>query len=792
LNGPSAAPAGARRPGVWLAAGAALLAVALAAAGSGLRPPPPRPPTAPPGAFSADRALARLRPVLAAAGEATGAPGTGKASAPEGPGGRSREGGGPHPVGSAANARVRDRLVEELGALGLRPEVHTSFACGRYRFCAQVSNVLARVPGRGSGKAVLLAAHHDSVPAGPGAADDGVGLAVALEAARALVAEPAARDVLLLLDDGEEIGLAGAEAFLRHPLAREVGAVVNLEARGTGGPALVFETAGPGAFVAARLADLPTPMASSAFTAVYRLLPNDTDLTVLAALGVPGANLALVEGGVRYHTPRDDLAHLEAASVQHMGESALALVRALAAAPQPAEPGEAVYFDLLGRVLVRFPEGLARPLALLALGLALGAGAMEIRRGRTRPRRVALGLLGSAAALVAAAASGSLAGRALGLDPILRPWVATPAPLVASFVAGGALGAALAAAIAAAGAGPDGLRAAVRVVLGAGAVALATALPGASHLLLVPALAAGGLGAAGSLRRDPGAGPATDVAIALAAGVVLFPVAWLLEPALGHGAGPAVSTAVAIAALPLAPLAAGLPPGARRRLAAGLAASAAGLALAARSLPYAGEDAPERVVVCFHQDADTGQARILASPDLERLPGAVRAAAAFSGERVLPFGWAALRPSFAAPVAPLPLPGPELEIRSLSREGEGLRLRARLRSPRGAEEGHVAVPPGTRVVAAAIDGLAVPPTPPRVARWFGDWAVLRNATLPPEGTELDLLLAGPEPIEIQIGDQSSGLPPAAALVAAARPAAAVTAQEGDVTLFTQTVRLTVR
>ena len=776
MSGDPAVPPDERRAARWLVAAVALLAAALGAAWAGLRPPSARPASAPAREFSAARALDRLRDVLAASGE---------------PGGAGPGGGGAHPVGSAAGARVRERLVEELRALGLRPEVQEAFACGRYRFCAHVANVLARVPGRRPGKAVLLAVHHDSVPAGPGAADDGAGLAVALEAARALVAEPPARDVLLLLDDGEEIGLAGAEAFLRHPLAREVGAVVNLEARGTGGPALLFETAGPGAFVAARLAAAPSPVASSAFAAVYRLLPNDTDLTALAALGVPGANLALVEGSARYHTPRDDLAHLEAASVQHMGENALALLRAFAAAPPPAaEAGEAIFFDVLGLGVARFPQGLARPLAALALGLALAVAARDVRRGRTRLRGVLAGLAAGAAGLAVAAAAGFLEGRALGLDPVLRPWVATPGPLVASFLAGGALGAALAAAAGARRAGPDGLRAAVRIALGVGAAALAAALPGASYLLLVPALVSVALAAATG--RGRAAGPASDLATALAAGVVLFPVAWLLHPALGHAAGPAVAVAVALAALPLAPLAAGLRPRGRRWLVAGTAAMAAALAMAARARPAADADAPERIVVYFHQDAGSGRARVLASPDLGRLPPAVRSAAPFSAGAAVPFGWGALRPSFEAPAAPLPLPGPELEVRSLAREGGGVRLRGRLRSPRGAGEGQVAVPPGTKVRAAALDGVSVPPSPERVARWFGDWTVIRHATLPSAGTELELWLAGPGPFDIQVADLSAGLPPEAARVAAARPPDAGTAQEGDVTIFTRTLRLEVR
>ncbi|MEI6225053.1 MAG: M20/M25/M40 family metallo-hydrolase, partial [Deltaproteobacteria bacterium] len=350
-------------------AGLLLLAALLAATWLGLEPPSPVPSSAPPGSFSAERALPRLRRVLDAAGD-----------------------GVPHPAGSEAGRRVRDAVVAELRALGIEPRVVDSLTCNRYLTCTPVSNVIARIPGRARGPAVLVSAHHDSVPAGPGAADDGSGVAIVLELARALRAEPAGADVILLVDDAEEAGLGGAEAFLNDPAAREVGAIVNLEARGTGGPSLLFETTGGSAAIVRRFAEgARRPMGSSLLSTVYRLLPNDTNLTVLRRLGVPGANLAFVDGAVRYHTPRDDLAHLDPRSVQHQGENALGLVRAFSG-PIAAE-GAAVWFDLLGLVVVRFPEGLALPAALAALFLALGAAVADARRGLAGAGRIALGAL---------------------------------------------------------------------------------------------------------------------------------------------------------------------------------------------------------------------------------------------------------------------------------------------------------------------------------------------------------------------------------------------------------------
>ena len=299
--------------------GVTLLGGLAAAAAAGLRPTPPRHAGDAPGEFSAARAERIL-------GDLVGD-------------------GAPHPVGSAAAARVLERVVAELRRLGLEPRVQETFACGVYGMCATVRNVVARLEGRVPGRAVLLMAHHDSVPAGPGAGDDGAGVAALLEAARALRHHPPWRPVILLVDDGEEGGLVGAAAFASsHPWAPEVGAVVNLEARGTSGASLLFQTSGDDLWLA-RLAGraLPHPVASSLFAEIYRRLPNDTDLSVFRPLGLPGLDFAFVGDAGRYHTPLDDLAHLDRDSLQHQGENALAAVRALAAADLEAPPPGGAY-----------------------------------------------------------------------------------------------------------------------------------------------------------------------------------------------------------------------------------------------------------------------------------------------------------------------------------------------------------------------------------------------------------------------------------------------------------------
>jgi hypothetical protein len=282
----------------------------------------------------------------------------------------------PHPAGSPENAVVRDRILAELKAAGYAPEVQSAFQCApneRNPGCTAVENIIAVHKGTGAadGKAVLASAHYDSVPAGPGAGDDGVGVAVVLDLARAFSARTTRNDVIFLITDGEETGLRGARAFAeRHPLMRRVGAVVNLEARGASGPSMMFET-GPGN---ARLMDLfaravARPSASSVSYEVYKLLPNDTDFSVYRKLGLSGFNFAFSNSASLYHSARDNLQYLDRRSLQHMGEHAFEVTGALADADLATltAHSDASFFVIFGLVTVVWPAAINTPLALAAL-----------------------------------------------------------------------------------------------------------------------------------------------------------------------------------------------------------------------------------------------------------------------------------------------------------------------------------------------------------------------------------------------------------------------------------------
>src|SRR5690606_14144626 len=119
-----------------------------------------------------------------------------------------------------------------------------------------------------------------------------------LEIARILRDEaPRQNPVIILLSDGEEPGLLGAEAFVaEHDWADDVGVVVNLEARGTAGQSILFETTENNDWlIDTFIAHAPIPVTSSLYDEIYQLLPANTDLTVYQTAGMAGVNFAFME-----------------------------------------------------------------------------------------------------------------------------------------------------------------------------------------------------------------------------------------------------------------------------------------------------------------------------------------------------------------------------------------------------------------------------------------------------------------------------------------------------------------
>lgn len=222
----------------------------------------------------------------------------------------------------------------------------------------------------------MLMAHYDSAPRAYGAADDGAGVAAILETARALRAGPALKnDIIILLTDGEEAGLLGANAFAAsHPWMKDVGLIMNFEARGNSGLSLLFETGPNNSAVIQTVARSGAhPLGSSLFYALYKLLPNDTDFTVFRRRNIQGLNFAFGENLDAYHSPFDTAGNLSTASLQHHGSYALELAPQFGAMDLKElnkARGDDVFFDWLGTYFVAYRQAWVIPGEVLAtLGL---------------------------------------------------------------------------------------------------------------------------------------------------------------------------------------------------------------------------------------------------------------------------------------------------------------------------------------------------------------------------------------------------------------------------------------
>ncbi|MEV4660566.1 M28 family peptidase [Micromonospora echinofusca] len=745
------------RPRRRLAAAVAALA-ALAAVGAGtlldLRTPAPRPADAPPGEFSATRAYEHVEVVAART----------------------------HVAGSPANDQVRAHVEGVLRGLGLETEVQDTVApeAGQLSGAAggatlaRVRNVVARLPGTDPTGKVFLVSHYDSVQSGPGGNDDAAGTSTILEVARALATGPRPRnDIVFVLTDAEEACLCGAAAFASsHPLAADGGVVLNLEARGSTGPVIMFETSRDNAaLVDAFGRAAPHPVGTSFAVEIYRALPNDTDFTAFLDEDFVGLNSAYIDGGAIYHTPLDTPAAMDRASLQHHGDNALGLAREFGRVDLTAlDAGhDATYFPVPGG-LVRYPGWLVLPLALLALAAVTALGWLALRRGRTTGGRLAAGfglallplvLAPLGAQLLWAAITALRPGYAELLDPYRPTWyrlavVALAAAVLFTWYA-----------LTRRRVGPAALAIGGLGWLAVLGVLLAVLVPGGAYLVTLPALAGALAGlVALSVRID---GPWPVVAATLAAAVavvVLLPTVVLLFPALGMamgGVAALVAVLLGLAALPVVDL---LHPqaGGQRAMAAlrarrlgALPAGAAALAMAVFAgvgLAVDRFDAahPAPTHLMYALDAGTGQARWLSheedpQPWTDGYVDGVTEVADFPG-----LGDAELR---AGPAQAANLPAPKLEVLADTTAGAERTLRLRLVPQRQVRLTTLHVDAATAtVLRAEVAGRAVP-VEAREGRWgFG----LVFHAPPPEGIEVTLTVtpkAGQ--VALRAMDASDGL-----------------------------------
>jgi hypothetical protein len=352
---------------------------------------------------------------------------------------------GPRPTGSPANVAARAYLVDQLRLFGFDVRTQTVDASRpEYGRTMRVTNIIATRAGSRS-DAIALVAHYDSVAIAPGAMDDGIGTAVALESARILVAAPALRHTLVvLLTDGEEFGLMGAVGAMGDAeLRARLKGYINLESTGSTGPAILFES-GPNnePLIRAWAAATPRPHGASYALEIYKRLPNDTDFSILKAAGIPGLNMAPVGNSHAYHTSRDTADRVSAETLLHMGESTVTTMRAMDALDRLAGDRDVRFASVGERTVIILADWQGRLLAVLALGLGLVAWIRMVRHlaAGDAIRFVATALWGILALLSAAAAMVGASWLLTTSSAVHHPWYAAPMRAGALIAVSGVLG----------------------------------------------------------------------------------------------------------------------------------------------------------------------------------------------------------------------------------------------------------------------------------------------------------------------------------------------------------------
>jgi hypothetical protein len=522
--------------------------------------PAPKPASAPPDEFSSARAMVTLQELA----------GNGVA----------------HPIGTRANQHVRDLIYARLRALGYRVDMQQKFACTWLPACGYTENLIAKLPDA-KGAEVVLVAHYDSVPAGPGATDDGVGVASLIEIARAVKSEKHRNPITFLITDGEEGGLLGAEAFVADDyFPRNAKVMINIENRGTYGPSNMFETSRHNRWLIRHLArSLERPHATSFFYAIYTLLPNDTDVTAFKRAGKAAVNFAAIRGVNWYHTPLDNIAHVNARTLQHHGDNLLATARGLADADLDAQSNDdASYFDILQFTLIWWPAGATIWICVASLVLLVFAAR------KTNPRAMTFGVLAMFAAILISLFAGGVLSWLARLRSDGVNWVGHPLPSVLAMALIGIAASLCAAALFRKWSDERAMLFGAAFVWHAIAFVLAITITGASYLFLVPALV---LTICALARANE---TAISAVTATAAAIIFCPLVILFYDALGGRMMTVIAIFVAILTTLVAPLFA------RLRLAAVTAVLALLCTVIALALPQWTHEKPRILSLAYVSD----------------------------------------------------------------------------------------------------------------------------------------------------------------------------------------------
>ncbi|PHR73671.1 MAG: peptidase M28 [Lutibacter sp.] len=318
----------------------------------------------------------------------------------------------PHYVGNEEHKNVRDYLVSELEDLGLQVELQDQIAINnKWKAATNTTNIIAKIEGSDTNsKALLLLTHYDSaVHSSLGASDAGSGVVTILEGVRAFLAanKTPKNDIIILFSDAEEIGLLGANAFVNHhSWTKNVGLVLNFEARGSGGPSyMLLETNGGNKELikAFNNAKPNFPVANSLMYSIYKMLPNDTDLTVFREeANINGFNFAFIDDHFDYHTAQDTYERLDRNTLEQQGDYIMTLLPYFANSnlENLNATSDNVYFSFPKIGLVTYPFSWVLPTFIAAIIIFFILIFIGIKRKKLTIKEMLIGFIPFVSSLI--------------------------------------------------------------------------------------------------------------------------------------------------------------------------------------------------------------------------------------------------------------------------------------------------------------------------------------------------------------------------------------------------------
>ncbi|XP_032591129.1 endoplasmic reticulum metallopeptidase 1 [Drosophila grimshawi] len=231
-----------------------------------------------------------------------------------------------------------------------------------------VQNVAAKLTSKNSksNSYLLINSHFDSKPETPSAGDDCFMVATMLEILRVMATteQTFENPIVFLFNGAEESSMLASHGFVnQHKWAPNLKAVINLDAAGSGGREILFQSGPKNSWLVDYYnSHVKHPFGHTLGEEIYQtgMLPSDSDYTQFKT-HMPGLDIGQCVNGFIYHTKYDKIDVIPQESVQNTGENLLGLVRGLSNATElhnseMHNKGNAIYFDFLGIYFIHYSE----------------------------------------------------------------------------------------------------------------------------------------------------------------------------------------------------------------------------------------------------------------------------------------------------------------------------------------------------------------------------------------------------------------------------------------------------